>query len=71
MIGIVNKKTTSVRIVPVPIKPDANRWVYLMGEAGLLGTSPIMDLKFTEQTVPLKFLKRGGRIPRPITSFGN
>ena len=63
-IGIINNKTTGVRIIPVPGK--------IAGESvefgGLLGEAPIMQVSgFSAKN----FLKRGGRLPAPITSMRN
>jgi uncharacterized protein (UPF0210 family) len=63
-IGVMNNKTTAVRIIPVP-----GREVGEMVEfGGLLGTAPIMAVnKFSSDM----FIKRGGRIPAPIHSLRN
>ena len=58
-IGVINNKTTAVRIIPV--------WGKGVGEVaefgGLLGKAPIMEVsKFSSR----EFIKRGGRIPAPI-----
>ncbi len=63
-IGMVNNKTTAVRIIPVPGK-DVGEWVEF---GGLLGGAPIMAVnKFS----CADFINRGGRIPAPIHSFRN
>ncbi|PYS50752.1 MAG: hypothetical protein DMF68_06215 [Acidobacteria bacterium] len=63
-IGVMNNKTTAVRIIPVPGK-DAGETVEF---GGLLGTAPIMPVnKFSSD----EFIKRGGRIPAPIHSLRN
>lgn len=63
-IGMVNNKTTAVRIIPVPNK-DVGEWVEF---GGLLGGAPIMAVnKFS----CADFINRGGRIPAPIHSFRN
>ena len=63
-IGVVNNKTTAVRVIPV--------WGKGVGEfcefGGLLGYAPIMRLH-TESCED--FIKRGGRIPAPIHSLRN
>ena len=63
-IGVVNNKTTAVRIIPAYGKK--------VGESvdfgGLLGTAPIMALR---EYSPAKFISRGGRIPAPIHSLRN
>jgi uncharacterized protein len=63
-IGVVNNKTTGVRIVPVPgAKPGD--WVNL---GGLLGEGPVMPYnKFSSKD----FINRGGRLPAPVTSMRN
>lgn len=63
-IGMVNNKTTAVRIIPVPGK-KAGEWAEF---GGLLGGAPIMAVHdFSSET----FIARGGRIPAPIHSFRN
>ena len=60
-IGVINKKTTAVRIIPVPGK-DVGDYVDF---GGLLGKAPIMPVnEFSSE----KFINRGGRIPAPIQS---
>ena len=63
-IGVVNTKTTAVRIIPAYGKG--------VGESidfgGLLGTAPIMALR---PQSPAKFINRRGRIPAPIHSLKN
>lgn len=63
-IGMVNNKTTAVRIIPVPGK-GAGEWAEF---GGLLGGAPILPVsKFSCE----EFIRRGGRIPAPIHSFRN
>ena len=63
-IGMVNNKTTAVRLIPVPGK-KAGEWAEF---GGLLGGAPIMQVnKFS----CADFIHRGGRIPAPIHSFRN
>jgi hypothetical protein len=63
-IGMVNNKTTAVRVIPVPGK-KAGDWAEF---GGLLGGAPIMAVNpFSSDT----FIARGGRIPAPIHSFRN
>lgn len=63
-IGMVNNKTTAVRLIPVPGK-DVGDWAEF---GGLLGGAPIMAVnKFS----CADFINRGGRIPAPIHSFRN
>jgi uncharacterized protein len=63
-IGVVNNKTTAVRIIPVPGK-DVGEQVEF---GGLLGTAPVMAVsKFKSD----EFVRMGGRIPAPIISLRN
>jgi len=63
-IGVMNNKTTAVRIIPVPGKDVGD----MVEFGGLLGTAPIMPVnKFSSDT----FIRRGGRIPAPIHSLRN
>ncbi len=63
-VGVMNNKTTAVRIIPVP-----GREVGEMVEfGGLLGTAPIMPVNHFSST---DFIRRGGRIPAPIHSLRN
>ena len=63
-IGMVNAKTTAVRLIPAPGK-KAGDWVEF---GGLLGGCPVMPVsKFG----CADFINRGGRIPAPIHSFRN
>lgn len=63
-IGMVNNKTTAVRIIPVIGKGVGESVEF----GGLLGYAPIMPVnKFSCE----KFIARGGRIPAPIHSFKN
>ena len=63
-IGMINKKTTAVRIIPAAGKDVGDRISY----GGLLGEAPIMPVK---ELSSAKFVKRGGRIPAPIHSLNN
>nr|WP_246061978.1 PFL family protein [Paenibacillus oralis] len=63
-IGMVNNKTTAVRIIPV-IGKDVGEVVEF---GGLLGYAPIMPVN-SFNCAP--FIERGGRIPAPIHSFKN
>jgi uncharacterized protein (UPF0210 family) len=58
-IGMVNNKTTAVRIIPVPGK-TVGEYVEF---GGLLGRAPIMPVMNKSAE---KFINRGGRIPAPI-----
>lgn len=63
-IGMVNNKTTAVRIIPAIGMKEGD--VIEMG--GLFGTAPVMVVnKFS----PSGFIKRGGRIPAPLQSLKN
>lgn len=63
-IGMINKKTTAVRIIPVVGKNIGDEVVY----GGLLGKAPIMSVSKLSST---GFVRRGGRIPAPIHSLNN
>jgi uncharacterized protein (UPF0210 family) len=64
VIGIVNNKTTGVRVIPVPGKKAGDQVKF----GGLLGTAPVMAINpFSSK----EFLKRGGRLPAPVTSMRN
>lgn len=63
-IGMVNNKTTAVRLIPVPGK-TVGEWVEF---GGLLGGAPIMAVNTFSCA---DFINRGGRIPAPIHSFRN
>lgn len=63
-IGIINNKTTAVRAIPVPGKKAGDMVVF----GGLLGAAPVMPVNgFSARD----FLKRGGRLPAPVTSMRN
>lgn len=63
-IGMINNKTTAVRIIPVPNKDIGD----IVEFGGLLGTAPI--IKTSPGNCDL-FIKRGGRIPAPLHSLKN
>jgi uncharacterized protein len=63
-IGMVNSKTTSVRIIPVYGKKAGERVEF----GGLLGSAPIMPVNPNSSR---QFILRGGRIPAPVHSFRN
>ena len=63
-IGMINNKTTAVRIIPAPGKVVGD--VVEMG--GLLGSAPVMPVH-TESSA--EFIRRGGRIPAPLNSLRN
>lgn len=63
-IGVINKKTTAVRVIPAPGKRVGDSVEF----GGLLGNAPIMPVSNFSSEV---FIKRGGRIPAPIQSLTN
>ena len=63
-VGMVNSKTTAVRIIPVEGK-DVGDMVEL---GGLLGSAPVMPVHEAAST---DFIARGGRIPAPLQSLKN
>lgn len=63
-IGVMNNKTTAVRIIPVPGR-DVGEMVEF---GGLLGSAPIMPVNAYSSAA---FIRRGGRIPAPIHSLRN
>lgn len=63
-IGVVNTKTTAVRVIPAYNKGVGDYIDY----GGLLGRAPVMDIN---RYSPAKFIGRGGRIPAPIHSLKN
>jgi uncharacterized protein (UPF0210 family) len=63
-IGMVNKKTTAVRVIPVPGKTLGDRVEF----GGLLGSAPIMKMHPWDASA---FVRRGGRIPAPIHALNN
>lgn len=63
-IGVINNKTTGVRIIPVYGKTVGDTVEF----GGLLGRAPIMAVSKFAST---DFINRGGRIPAPIHSFKN
>ncbi len=63
-IGVVNTKTTAVRVIPAYGKGVGDSIDY----GGLLGRAPIMNVN---RYSPEKFINRGGRIPAPIHSLKN
>ncbi|MFY9621271.1 MAG: PFL family protein [Pyrinomonadaceae bacterium] len=63
-VGVMNNKTTAVRIIPVPGKDVGD----MVEFGGLLGAAPIMPVnRFSSE----QFIRRGGRIPAPIQSLRN
>jgi uncharacterized protein (UPF0210 family) len=63
-IGVINNKTTAVRVIPVYGKSVGDSVEF----GGLLGMAPIMSVnRFSSED----FINRGGRIPAPVHSFKN
>ncbi|MBR3970596.1 MAG: PFL family protein [Ruminococcus sp.] len=63
-IGMVNTKTTAVRVIPAVGKKEGE----MLEFGGLLGSGPVMSVK---DKSPAKFINRGGRIPAPMHSLKN
>ena len=63
-IGMINKKTTAVRVIPVIGKGVGDKIYY----GGLLGEAPVIPVNKLSST---NFVRRGGRIPAPIHSLNN
>ncbi|WP_414841618.1 PFL family protein [Enterococcus saccharolyticus] len=63
-IGVINHKTTAVRIIPASGAKVGD----MIEFGGLLGTAPVMKTNPAKST---DFIQRGGRIPAPIHSFKN
>jgi len=63
-IGMINNKTTAVRIIPAPGKKVGD----IVEFGGLLGTGPVMPVNNYSSE---EFIARGGRIPAPIHSLRN
>ena len=63
-IGMVNSKTTAVRIIPAPGKVVGDR----VEMGGLLGSAPVMPVHGQSSA---EFIARGGRIPAPLQSLKN
>jgi len=64
-IGVINNKTTAVRLIPVP-GAKAGDFVEF---GGLFGSATIMDVRNSGAST--EFVRFGGRIPAPIQSLGN
>lgn len=63
-IGMINNKTTAVRIIPVPGKKVGDKVEF----GGLLGYCPVIPVsRFSSEA----FIARGGRIPAPVRSLTN
>ena len=63
-IGMINHKTTAVRVIPVPEKKAGD----IVNFGGLLGYAPILPI---QDGSCQKMVDRGGFIPSPITAFKN
>ena len=63
-IGVINSKTTAVRLIPAPNKKFGDTVEF----GGLLGAAPIMKVNKSKSS---DFINRGGRIPAPIHSLKN
>ncbi|MDD6040177.1 MAG: DUF711 family protein, partial [Clostridia bacterium] len=63
-IGMVNNKTTAVRVIPAPGKKAGDT----VNFGGLFGYAPIMDVNGYSNDA---FIQRGGRIPAPLHSLRN
>jgi uncharacterized protein (UPF0210 family) len=63
-IGVVNNKTTAVRLIPAYGKQVGDRVCF----GGLLGEAPVIAVN---KSSPSRFINRGGRIPAPIHSLKN
>ena len=63
-IGVINNKTTAVRIIPAPGRKLGD----IVEFGGLLGSGPVMKVSnFSSK----EFIARGGRIPAPMSSLRN
>ena len=63
-IGVINNKTTAVRVIPVPGSKAGD----LVEFGGLLGSAPVMAVN---RFSAAEFMRRGGRLPAPVTSLRN
>ena len=63
-IGMINNKTTAVRVIPAPGYKTGD----MVEFGGLLGRAPVMKVN---QKSSADFINRGGKIPAPIHSFKN
>ena len=63
-IGMVNSKTTAVRLIPAIGKKEGDE----LNFGGLLGSGPVMKINSYSSS---KFIKRGGQIPAPMQSLKN
>ncbi len=63
-IGMINRKTTAVRLIPAPGKKVGDQVEF----GGLLGYAPVMAVSREDSSA---FIRRGGRIPAPIQALSN
>lgn len=63
-IGMINNKTTAVRVIPAPNKKVGDQ----VNFGGLLGRAPVMPVHSADSS---RLINRGGNIPAPIHSFKN
>ena len=63
-IGMINRKTTAVRLIPVPGKKVGD----MVEFGGLLGRAPVMAV---HRESSVDFINRGGRIPAPLQALNN
>jgi uncharacterized protein len=63
-IGMINRKTTAVRLIPAPGKTVGD----FVEFGGLLGRAPVMAVHPQSSQ---EFVRRGGRIPAPIQALNN
>lgn len=63
-IGMVNTKTTAVRVIPAIGKEVGD----MLDFGGLLGSGPVMNINQTDNSV---MIERGGRIPAPLQALKN
>ena len=64
-IGVINHKTTAVRVIPVPGKSAGDRAVF----GGLFGETAILPVHAAGGSTA--FVRHGGRIPAPLSSLRN
>ena len=63
-IGMINSKTTAVRVIPAIGKKAGDS----LNFGGLFGSGPVMRVNTSS---PHKFISRGGQIPAPMQSIKN
>jgi uncharacterized protein (UPF0210 family) len=64
-IGVINNKTTAVRIIPVPGAKAGDNVDF----GGLFGSTPVLEIR--NAGASNRFVHHGGRIPAPLQSLGN